>query len=79
MKGTNYINRGVLIGIIILLMVPLLHAQDFNFQDLTRGKLWARIWNTSAVGQPTLGGGEYYKFDYPGHLLGADLDDHYGM
>ncbi len=80
MKGTYFVNRGVLIAIIfILLMVPLLHGQGFNYEDLTRGKLWARIWNTSAVGQPTLGGGEYYKFDYPGHLLGADLDDHYGM
>jgi hypothetical protein len=80
MKGTYFVNRGVLIAIIfVLLMVPLLHGQGFNYKDLTRGKLWARIWNTSAVGQPTLGGGEYYKFDYPGHLLGADLDDHYGM
>ena len=80
MKGTTYINRGVVIAIIfILLMVPLLHGQGFNYKDLTRGKLWARIWNTTGVGQPTLGGFEYYKFDYPGHKLSADVEDHYGM
>lgn len=73
--------KGTLVSavIFILLMSPVIHGQGFNFKDLTRGKLWARIWNTSAVGQPTLGGMEFYKFDYPGHLLGADLSDHSGM
>ncbi|MCD6115896.1 T9SS type A sorting domain-containing protein [bacterium] len=65
--------------LLIIMMVPSLYGQDFNFKDLTRGKLWARIWNTSAVGQPTLGGAEFYKFDYPGHMLGTDMNDHYGM
>jgi len=65
--------------ILLLVMVPMLYGQSWNFKDLTRGKLWARIWNTSGVGQPTLSGADYYKFDYPGKVLGADLDDHYGM
>ena len=65
--------------IVLLTIVPLLHGQGFNYKDLTRGKLWARIWNTSGVGQPTLGGETYYKFDYPGHLLGTNVWDHYGM
>ena len=65
--------------ILLLTMSPLLHGQGFNYKDLTRGKLWARIWNTSGVGQPTLGGEDYYKFDYPGHLIGTDQSDHYGM
>ena len=65
--------------LLIIMMAPFLYGQGFNYKELTRGKLWARIWNTSAVGQPTLGGEEFYKFDYPGHLLGTDLSDHYGM
>jgi len=82
MKTTIYLKNAVhycVMTSIILLIVPLLHGQGFNYKELTRGKLWARIWNTSAVGQPTLGGEEFYKFDYPGHLLGTDLYDHYGM
>jgi hypothetical protein len=80
MEAKYCVNKGVVITIVhILLMAPLLQGQGFNYRDLTRGKLWARIWNTSAVGQPTLGGQEFYKFDYPGHLLGADINDHYGM
>ena len=43
-----------LIAVFLLLaMVPLLNAQQFNYKDITRSKLWARIWNTSGVGQPT--------------------------
>jgi hypothetical protein len=69
-----------LIAVILLLaMVPLLHAQQFNYQDITRSKLWARIWNTSGVGQPTAGGETFYKFDYPGHLITANTYEHYGM
>lgn len=56
-----------------------LFGQGWNYKELTRSKLWARIWNTSSVGQPTLGGDEFYKFDYPGHVLGSNLGDHYGM
>lgn len=33
-----------LIAVLLLLaMVPPLHAQQFNYQDITRSKLWARI------------------------------------
>jgi hypothetical protein len=73
------LSRGVAAVLLFLLAVSQLHGQSFNYKPLTRGKLWAHIWNTSAVGQPTLGGYEFYKFDYPGHLLGADQGDHYGM
>jgi hypothetical protein len=79
----NLINnkyRGLLSTLIVVLLIsPLFYSQGFNYKDLTRGKLWARIWNTSGVGQPTLSGDDYYKFDYPGHLLGANLSDHSGM
>lgn len=33
----------------------------FDFKDLTRARMWARLWNSGGVGQPTLGGDEYYK------------------
>ena len=65
--------------ILLLVIVPTLYGQGWNYKDLTRSKLWARIWNTSGIGQPTLGGQDYYKFDYPGKVLGTDLSDHYGM
>jgi hypothetical protein len=65
--------------IVGLFLFGSLYSQTFNYKELTRGKMWARIWNTSAVGQPTLGGEEFYKYDYPGHLLGANRWDHYGM
>jgi hypothetical protein len=84
MKVTSKLTKitfcsGVLTIILLIIVVPLLHGQSFNYKPLTRCKLWAHIWNTSAVGQPTLGGWEFYKFDYPGHLLGADQGNHYGM
>lgn len=62
-----------------MLLFSQIYGADWNYKELTRSKLWARIWNTSSVGQPTLGGTEFYKFDYPGHVLGANLEDHYGM
>ncbi|MDZ7724243.1 MAG: hypothetical protein U5R06_15915 [candidate division KSB1 bacterium] len=65
--------------LLIVLLFTQVYGAGFNYKELTRSKLWARIWNTSAVGQPTLSGEEYYKFDYPGHVLGANLNDHYGM
>ena len=65
--------------LVLFMMIPALYGQGWNYKELTRGKLWARIWNTSAVGQPTLGGEDFYKFDYPGHLLGSNIYDHYGM
>jgi len=55
------------------------YGAGWNYKELTRSKLWARIWNTASVGQPTSGGSEFYKFDYPGHLLGSNMNDHYGM
>ena len=69
---------------IILLIITLgamspAYGQGWNFKDLTRGKLWARIWNSAAVGQPTLYGQDYYKYDYPGHALGANKNDHTGF
>ncbi|MBW8034912.1 MAG: hypothetical protein FVQ79_04550 [Planctomycetes bacterium] len=79
MKMGDYLKKVLMTAIILLMMVPLIHGQGFNFKELTRGKMWARIWNTSGVGQPTLSGLDYYKFDYPGHILGTDLTDHYGM
>ena len=80
MNLINYTYRGLVsVLLIVLLTSPLFYSQGFNYKDLTRGKLWARIWNTTGVGQPTLNGENYYKFDYPGHLLGADISDHAGM
>lgn len=62
----------------LLFVIPQLYGAGWNYKELTRSRLWARIWNTSAVGQPTLAGDEFYKFDYPGHVLGSNLGDHYG-
>lgn len=71
--------KGLMILILAGLFVSQVHGASWNYKALTRGKLWAHIWNTSAVGQPTMGGEEFYKFDYPGFELGTNLWDHYGM
>ena len=78
LRKTTY-GKMLITFILLLVIVPTLYSQGWNYKDLTRSKLWARIWNTSAIGQPTLGGQDYYKFDYPGKVLGTDLNDHYGM
>ena len=59
----------IILLIIMLGVIAPAYGQGWNFKDLTRGKLWARIWNSTAVGQPTLYGQDYYKYDYPGHEL----------
>ena len=61
-----------------ILAAPASAQAVFDFKDLTRARLWARLWNSGGVGQPTLGGQEYYKYDYPGHALGSNVNDHGG-
>ncbi len=83
MKAYNALMQAVtlrkLMCILLLVVVATpLQGQGWNFKDITRSKLWARIWNTSGVGQPTAYGEEYYKFDYPGHELGSNVYDHAG-
>lgn len=76
MKTTNLCK---LMGMVLVLaLFSPLYGQGWNFKEITRAKLWARIWNTAGAGQPTLSGQDYFKFDYPGHELAANIEDHTG-
>jgi hypothetical protein len=67
----------VLYLILLMGLVSSLYSQDFNWKNLTRGKLWVSLWNTTGVGLTT-GGGEPFRYDYPGYKKGADPYSSYG-
>lgn len=54
-----------------------LYSQDFGFEDMTRSKVWVRMWNHSGVGDRH-GSGDAFRYDYPGFKKGADLFNSYG-
>lgn len=68
------------IPILVLLFgyTSFLSSQDFGFADMTRSKLWVRMYNTSGVGD-RVGGGESFRYDYPGFKKGSDLYNSYGF
>ena len=63
--------------ILLLGLISSLHSQDFGYKDMTRAKLWVRIWNTSGVGNRHASG-DAFRYDYPGFKKGADLYNSYG-
>jgi hypothetical protein len=63
--------------ILLLALMSSLYSQDFGYKDMTRAKLWVRMWNTSGVGDRH-GSGDAFRYDYPGYEKGADLYSSYG-
>jgi len=67
----------ILIIIVMFGFSSYLYSQDFGFEDMTRAKLWVRMWNHGGVGDRH-GSGEAFRYDYPGFKKGADLWNSYG-
>ena len=67
------------IAIVMIAVSPELYGQGWNFQNTKRAKLWTRIWNSAGIGLPTSSGQDLFKYDYPGHELTSDLNDHTGV
>lgn len=44
-------------------------------QTLTRGKLWATVWNSLQYGDPTETENGFHTLDYPGYSKGANIND----
>jgi hypothetical protein len=59
-----------------LLFTGLMQAQViWGKQTLTRGKLWATIWNSLQYGDPTETENAFHTLDYPGYSKGTDVND----
>tara|TARA_Y100000588_G_scaffold372044_1_gene444127 strand:- start:27 stop:2048 length:2022 start_codon:yes stop_codon:yes gene_type:complete len=56
-----------------------LYGAGWNFERTKRAKLWTRVWNNGGIGLPTLSGNDLFKYDYPGHELTSDINDHTGV
>jgi hypothetical protein len=62
--------------ILTLVFTGLLQAQViWGKQTLTRGKLWATIWNSLQYGDPTETENAFHTLDYPGYSKGTDVND----
>lgn len=61
----------------ILLYSDQLNAQvTWNYESLTRGKLWETIWNSFQFGEPNnLFSSPLYTIDYPGYSKGTNASD----
>lgn len=44
-------------------------------QTLTRGKLWATVWNSLQYGDPTETENAFHTLDYPGYSKGTNIND----
>lgn len=47
----------------------------WNKNTLTRGKLWATLWNSLQYGDPVEVSNAFHTLDYPGYSKGANIDD----
>ncbi|MCI0513150.1 hypothetical protein L0128_08070 [candidate division KSB1 bacterium] len=67
----------ILIFIFINILMPLsAEAQVvWNKKTLTRGKLWATLWNSFQYGDPVEVSNAFHTLDYPGYSKGANIDD----
>ena len=62
--------------VLTLMFTGLMKAQVvWGKQTLTRGKLWATIWNSLQYGDPTETENAYHTLDYPGYSKGTDVND----
>ena len=49
---------------------------QWDYESLTRGKLWQSLWNSLQYGEPgALFSSPAYTLDYPGHLRGARAEE----
>ncbi|KAA0226513.1 hypothetical protein EDS67_20345 [candidate division KSB1 bacterium] len=65
-------------AIIIALFVcgDVVHGQvTWGKQTLTRGKLWATVWNSLQYGDPTETENGFHTLDYPGYSKGTNIND----
>ena len=72
---------GIFVGVVVLFllgMTGILSAQaTWNWQSLTRGKVWATMWNSGQCGNVLDPPSILYTLDYPGYTVGADIWDHF--
>ena len=62
--------------VLTLVFANLMQAQVvWGKQTLTRGKLWATIWNSLQYGDPTETENAFHTLDYPGYSKGTDVND----
>ncbi len=56
--------------------VEVVHGQvTIGKQTLTRGKLWATVWNSLQYGDPTETENSFHTLDYPGYSKGVNIND----
>ncbi len=69
--------RKVLIIIFFLITTPNLNSQiTWNYESLTRGKLWETIWNSFQYGEPNnLFSSPLFTINYPGYSKGTSAYD----
>jgi hypothetical protein len=69
--------RKYIVAIVLTLVFSgLMQAQViWGKQTLTRGKLWATIWNSLQYGDPTETENAFHTLDYPGYSKGTDVND----
>lgn len=86
MHNMNFSKRGadkrsgIFVGVVVLLllgMIGILSAQaTWNWKSLTRGKVWATLWNSGQMGNVLDPPSILYTLDYPGYTVGASVWDH---
>jgi len=67
----------IAIVIFIHIFIPLTVSAQvvWNKKTLTRGKLWATLWNSFQYGDPVEVSNAFHTLDYPGYSKSADIDD----
>lgn len=68
--------RMLLVFCLLLLAAGNAPAQvTWGKQTLTRGKLWATVWNSLQYGDPTETENGFHTLDYPGYSKGTNIND----
>ncbi|MGE5682235.1 MAG: hypothetical protein ACM34K_15315 [Bacillota bacterium] len=72
MNSKKYLAAAVL----LVVFSGLSHAQvTWGKQTLTRGKLWATLWNSLQYGDPTETENAFHTLDYPGYSKSSNVND----
>jgi hypothetical protein len=62
--------------VLMLIAANAAHAQvTWGKQSLTRGKLWATVWNSLQYGDPTETQNGFFTLDYPGYSKSTNVND----
>lgn len=62
--------------LMILFYSNILSQVTWNYESLTRGRLWQTIWNSLQYGEPNnLFSSPLYSMDFPGYSKGTDASD----